>query len=245
MGFLFAFPDSWDTMQKLTLHLPKYRLSFQYRLIKRRRSALDLPIIPTKKILNIKYHVGGYTRKFFRYLFEHKAVKKILGTNIALMLVASSFMPTLASNNPSVLGSTTEINEFNIIKSESPISTIIAIQNPVEPIRITQGYSLFHLGLDLDGTTGDSIKSIKKGVVELVETSNAGYGRHIIINHGDGLKTLYAHLSKIKVSIGDTVETDTIIGEMGNTGHSTGDHLHFEVRDYGIPVNPKSILPIL
>lgn len=224
-------------MQKLTLHLPKYRLSFQYRLIKRRKSSLEEPIIPNKKRLNLKYRVGGLTRKFFRYIFEHKAAKKLLGTNIALMLIASSFIP----NN--TLGSTNVGEIISVDGAETPIHTNIAIQNPVHNLIITQGYKLFHPGLDIDGITGDPIKPIKKGKIESVELSSVGYGKNVIVDHGSNLKSLYAHLSKIKVKEGDEVTTDTVLGEMGDTGRSTGDHLHLEVRDHGIPINPLSILP--
>lgn len=223
-------------MQKLILHLPKHRLSIQYRLIKRRKSSLDEPIIPTKKTLNLKYRVGGLTRKFFRHVFEHKTVKKLLGTNIALMLIASSFIPTNTFGD----NSTSEL--VAIHQTEVPIHTTVAIQNPVKKVLITQGYKLFHPGLDLDGITGDIIKPIKNGVIEKVVISNVGYGKHIIINHGNDLKSLYAHLSKINVKEGDNVNTDTTIGEMGSTGRSFGDHLHLEVRDHGIPINPLTIL---
>ncbi len=225
-------------MQKITLHLPKHRLYLQFRIAKKRKSALDEPIIPSRKRLNIKYHVGGYTRKFIRHIFEHKAVKKLLGTNIALMLVVSSFVPTntLGSNN-----SQAEITA--VVGTETPIHTTISIQNPVEEVHITQGYKFFHPGLDLDGQTGDPIKAIKSGTVDLVEYSNIGYGKHVIIDHGDNLKSLYAHLSKINVKTGDIVTTDTVLGEMGATGRSFGDHLHLEVRDHGVPINPLSVLP--
>lgn len=224
-------------MQKLTLHLPKYRLDMQFKLAKRRRSYLDEPIIPTKKRLNLKYHVGSITRKFFRHIFEHKTVKKLLGANIAFMLVASSLIPT------NTLGSNTSNEITAISEAEVQIHTTIAIQNPVEKVAITQGYRLFHPGLDLDGQKGDVIKPIKKGQIEVVEYSKVGYGTHIIINHGDSLKTLYAHLSKVNVKEGDEVTTDTVLGLMGDTGRSTGDHLHLEVRDHGIPINPLSVLP--
>lgn len=208
----------------------------QFRLAKRRKSALEESLIPTKKELNLKYRVGSLTRKFFRHIFEHKAVKKLLGANIAFMLIASSFVPTLASNEPKVLG-------INVIKAEVPLTTVVSIQNPVETIKITQGYKFFHPGLDLDGNTGDPIKSIKAGKVDIAESESFGYGKHVIVDHGENLKTLYAHLSKINVKAGDIVTTDSVIGLMGSTGHSTGSHLHFEVRQNGIPVNPLSILP--
>lgn len=196
---------------------------------------MDEPLIPTKKTLNIKYRVGGFTRKLIRHIFEHKAVKKLLGTNIAFMLIAASFVPT------NTFGSTPD--ETNtILNSEVPIHTTVSIQNPVETIKITQGYKFFHPGVDLDGNLGDPIKPIKSGKVEYADNEKFGYGTHIIIDHGNELKTLYAHLSKINVKTGDEVTTDTTIGLMGSTGHSTGSHLHFEVRDHGTPINPTKLL---
>lgn len=215
----------------------------QFRIAKRRKSALDEPIIPTRKRLNVKYHVGGYAHKLLRHVFEHKAVKKILGTNIAFMLVASSFIPQGTIMPTDVLGSTTEAEVTAVVGTQTPIHTTISIQNPVEEVKITQGYKFFHPALDLDGETGDSIKSIKAGKVDHVEYSTVGYGKHVIVDHGDNLKSLYAHLSKVNVKTGDTVTTDTVLGEMGATGRSFGDHLHLEVRDHGVPINPLSVLP--
>jgi len=117
------------------------------------------------------------------------------------------------------------------------------IQYPVEPVKITQGFGFFHPGIDLDGLTGDKIRPIKSGVVEAVSYSKYTYGNAIIVNHGDDLTSLYAHLSKIDVSEGDSVTTDTVIGEMGATGHASGDHLHLEIRDSGRAINPFTILP--
>jgi murein DD-endopeptidase MepM/ murein hydrolase activator NlpD len=64
-----------------------------------------------------------------------------------------------------------------------------------------------------------------------------------LINHGSDITTLYAHLSKIFVEPNQEVTTDTVIGEMGATGHALGDHLHLEIRDTGKPINPLTVLP--
>jgi murein DD-endopeptidase MepM/ murein hydrolase activator NlpD len=224
-------------MQKLTLHLPKYRLAVQYRLIKKRKSPLDEALIPTKKTLNLKYRVGSLTRKFFRHLFEHKKIKKIFGANIAALLIVSSFMPTNVIGKDQVKEETSIVNA-----SETPIRTEIGTQYPVAKISITQGFNFFHPGLDLDGVTGDTIKPMKKGKVVSVEHLKFGYGNSIIVDHGNGLTSLYAHLSKINVQDGQEVTTDTKLGEMGASGHAFGDHLHFEVRDHGLTINPLSVL---
>ena len=209
----------------------------QFRIAKRRKSALDEALIPTKKMLNLKYRVGGYTRKLFRHIFEHKAIKGILGGNIAFMLVASSLIPAnVIGNEPSEI--------LAIHASENPIHTIVSIQNPVETVKITQDYKFYHPGLDLDGVTGDSIKPIKSGKVIYAKSEKFGYGKNVVVDHGDELTSLYAHLSKIEVTEGQEVTTDTELGEMGATGRSSGDHLHLEVRDHGIPINPIKILPL-
>lgn len=228
-------------MRKLVFTLPKYRLSVQYK-ITRRKAIVAEPIIPSVKTLKAKYRVGNLIQRFFRHVFENTKIKKLLGTNIALMLVASSFMPKTA-----ILGTSVEASEdlvsTTINESETPLKTEIGTQYPVGSIRITQGYKFYHPGLDLDGVTGDTIKPIKRGKVVSIDYSRFAYGNSIIVDHGNKLTSLYAHLSKIDVKEGQEVATDTKLGEMGATGRSFGDHLHLEVRENGVPLNPLSVLP--
>jgi murein DD-endopeptidase MepM/ murein hydrolase activator NlpD len=72
---------------------------------------------------------------------------------------------------------------------------------------------------------------------------NAGYGNHVIIDHGNGFATLYAHMNSIFVKPGESVVAGQQIGSVGNTGNSTGPHLHFEIRYQGVPRDPLSYLP--
>ena len=172
-------------------------------------------------------------------MFEAKSVKRLVGTNLAVMLVLGSFVP----------GEKDQIQpEATIIpEAEVTLSTVTkrTIQYPLQVGYISQGYSIFHPALDLAAPRGTEVKPIKDGVVEDVSRSRVGYGNAIIINHGNGIKSLYAHLSKINVSKGDRVTLFDTIGNVGATGHSTGPHLHLEVRKNGIPINPFAVLPTL
>ncbi len=100
-----------------------------------------------------------------------------------------------------------------------------------------------HTGMDITGTGyGSNIYASAAGQVVKVKWGNSGYGYHVIINHGDGIQTLYAHLSNIYVKQGQYVNQGDIIGAMGSTGNSTGTHLHFEIRINGQCVNPANYI---
>lgn len=100
----------------------------------------------------------------------------------------------------------------------------------------------YHNAFDIANPSAPAITAAGDGKVISVQYLNYGYGRHLIIDNGDGLSTLYAHMSEIYVKAGDTVSRGQVIGKMGSTGRSTGTHLHFEVRKNGTPVNPSSYL---
>ena len=185
------------------------------------------------KVFSVKN--GSKISRLFRHVFEHKNIKKILGANMAIMMIATSFAPTQASGIE---------YESTIVKEEvTPLSTKITTRYPVEKVKLNQGYHFFHPGLDLDGIVGDSIYPIKDGYVEAVEYSRFAYGNAVIVRHPEGYTSLYAHLSKIDVKKGDRLTTKDVIGEMGSTGRSTGAHLHLEIRKNGFPVYPYGVLP--
>lgn len=95
-----------------------------------------------------------------------------------------------------------------------------------------------HSGIDFPAPTGTNIRAAGKGKVIKVASEGAGYGKHIIIDHGYGFKSLYAHLHNYKVKIGDHVTKGQVIGTVGNSGTSTSPHLHYEVRINDKPVDP-------
>ncbi len=101
----------------------------------------------------------------------------------------------------------------------------------------------FHSGIDIansQGNIGDPIVPFMDGTVIYAGEIFWGFGKHIIIDHGDNISSIYAHLSKIYVYPGQKVKPGDIIGLEGSTGWSTGPHLHFEIRIYAIPVNPRT-----
>ena len=103
------------------------------------------------------------------------------------------------------------------------------------------GQNAFHEGVDFMSETGRPVVSAAGGVV-VYSDNHPEYGNMIEIDHGNGLTTRYAHLSKRLVKVGDVVLRGLKIGEVGNTGRSTGPHLHFEVRYKGVPQNPVRFL---
>lgn len=96
----------------------------------------------------------------------------------------------------------------------------------------------YHMAFDIANPAAPGVMAADGGTVTLVEYLRYGYGQHILVDHGGGLSTLYAHLSEIYVKPGDRVARGQVIGRMGSTGRSTGTHLHFETRRNGTPVNP-------
>jgi len=213
--------------------LTKHRLDLQ--LVKRRKSVNVAPLFPDLGKIR-RSRRGNKVSRFFRHIFEHNKIQKLLGTNLAILAIASSFLPT---SHPF----TEEIQESVITQAPTVFKTEIALQYPVEFIKITQGYRFYHPGIDLDGITGDPIRPIMSGDVEGIQYSTYGYGNAVLVSHNEGTMSFYAHLSKIFVSKNQEVTTSTVLGEMGATGRAYGDHLHLEVFENGNAINPLNLLP--
>lgn len=128
-----------------------------------------------------------------------------------------------------------------------PDSLVIVMKDfcmPTDSTRITDKYGYrprrtrVHYGLDIKVLTGDTIKSAFDGKVRISRYERRGYGHYLVIRHPNGLETVYAHLSKKLVKENQIVRAGEPIGLGGNTGRSTGSHLHFETRILGKPINP-------
>ena len=109
--------------------------------------------------------------------------------------------------------------------------------------KITQNFAWYHKALDVANKSAPNVLAADAGTVVIAGWPDGyGYGNRVVIDHGNGYRTLYAHLSAINVRVGQRVNTGDIIGRMGSTGRSTGTHLHFEVIRNGVYLNPLSVL---
>jgi murein DD-endopeptidase MepM/ murein hydrolase activator NlpD len=103
------------------------------------------------------------------------------------------------------------------------------------------GEGAFHTGIDIATSQGDAVRAPADGTV-IKAGMGTGYGREVVVDHGHGMQTLYAHLSGFAVIAGQDVRRGDILGYVGSSGHSTGPHLHYEVRIHDTPVNPSKYL---
>ncbi len=105
-------------------------------------------------------------------------------------------------------------------------------------VRCPPAAPYFHSGVDFAALTGAAVHAAAAGTVRLRPEQRAGYGQHLIVEHGRGTISLYAHLSAVAVETGTTVRAGQVVGQVGSSGNSTGPHLHFEIRVRGEPVDP-------
>lgn len=139
------------------------------------------------------------------------------------------------------------VNPYTPSKMDLPDSIVIDLSNYCMPHNgyITSNYGWrrrrMHRGIDIKVLTGDTIRAAFDGKVRLTKYERRGYGYYVIIRHDNGLETIYGHLSKFLVKPDQVVRAGEPIALGGNTGRSTGSHLHFETRYLGMDINPNAI----
>lgn len=136
-------------------------------------------------------------------------------------------------------------------------TTIAALRRPAARCPLPLGWPLqapvgdgfgprgdrFHAGIDLIANQGAPVHAAAAGRVVTAAFVNGGWGKLVVVAHRDGVRTMYAHLSKISVRVGQAVSTSSVVGLVGASGDASGPHLHFEVRLRGAAVDPRSALP--
>jgi murein DD-endopeptidase MepM/ murein hydrolase activator NlpD len=108
---------------------------------------------------------------------------------------------------------------------------------------ISQAFWELHRAIDLAGDHGDVVVAVDEGQVVYASWESSGYGNLVIVDHGNGFVTYYGHLFGFYVDVGASVQQGEPLGVRGNTGRSSGPHLHFEIRHYGVQVDPLAYLP--
>lgn len=205
------------------------------KLVKRRKPLLDESILPTLSVVNKKYRRGTLPAKFIRHIMDHKKIKEIFAACFTLVAIGASFIPQTANIEA-------QASENIVIESQPTLITEKSLVYPVEKVKVNQGYNIFHKATDFGGALGTSIKPVMNGIVAYAGWDKSGYGNLVVLRHINGIDSYYAHLSKIEVVTGQSVDTNTKIGKMGATGHATGVHLHLEIHQNGVSLNPLTVL---
>jgi len=140
------------------------------------------------------------------------------------------------------------LNPYHFPVDSLPDSVRIDCSNFVLPIygKVTSKFGRrryrYHYGIDLRLNVGDSIRCAFGGKVRIIEYEPGGYGHYVVVRHDNGLETVYAHLSQVLVNLNQYVKAGQMIALGGNTGRSTGPHLHFETRYLGNAINPDYLI---
>ena len=230
MSYYASLLNSTKSDSVKILKFRSYNIITKQKLARLIDSVLDLKTITTKEIDLLNYYTSLLNSKNTNALtisdFNLSELNFYSPEDETLL-----FPLTPADSLP---------NSFNLVLENDLLSYY---NSPTKGI-ITSCYGWrdkrMHNGVDIDLTKGDRVAAAFDGKVRIAKTQG-GFGNVVIIMHPNGLETVYAHLSKLKVKPGDVVLSGQTIGLGGNTGHSFGSHLHFEVRYKGHALNPASI----
>jgi hypothetical protein len=192
---------------------------------------LLMPVIPLGKIADIVSHIS-------RLVLEKNKTKNIIGFNLASILLLSSLIPFTQIQADSYPGN----QELMISSPAMTIETEETFQMPV-PGYISQNYGWLHHGIDIAGNNGAAVYPITNGVVKEISYSRLGYGLQVVIDHGNGIISRYAHLQSHTVELNQKLSKKDILGYVGSTGWSTGPHLHLEVYQNNRSINPFAYVP--
>ena len=179
---------------------------------------------------------GSFLSRIFRIVFENKQIKNALGFALVFLMI---FCGTLSP----VFGSSidTETREEILVSPKPIISTQTTFQRPVEG-EISQTYHWYHPAVDIARNEGKEVNPVADGQVVEIGFKFFGYGKYIVIKHGEEATSLYAHLDDINVQPEQEVDKETVLGWVGSTGRSTGAHLHLEIEIEGERINPVFVI---
>ena len=255
MLFIFVFYTFFPSPKEKQLKRENEQLKLQY-------SVLDKRVDQMAKVL---HNIEERDNNIYRTIFEAEPIPDNIrqagygGADRYAKLEGYQYSDLVVKTTKNIDKLKKEIyiqsNSFDDVfemamKKEKMLASIPAIM-PVaneDLTRVASGFGMrihpilkirkMHTGMDFTAPTGTDIYSTGDGVVEKVANNRGGYGKHVIVRHGYGYKTLYGHMSKYNVRVGQKVKRGDILGYVGNTGRSTGPHLHYEVIYNGKKINP-------
>lgn len=219
----------------------KLILEWAEKAINRARTPLPLKELAWRLIRFVQMCGRSNLVSFaLRPLAMHRRLRTGLGLALVTLAVIGAVwgpLPSAAADTGGKVGL--------VVMPEADVSLVTneSVQIPLTEYRLTQKFWWLHAGLDMATLVGTPIRPVMTGRVIKAER-DAGYGNHVVVEHNGDYESLYAHMSKVRVSVGQQVGLNTILGEVGSTGHSTGPHLHLEIRQDGQAINPVAILGI-
>ncbi|WP_228055833.1 peptidoglycan DD-metalloendopeptidase family protein [Lusitaniella coriacea] len=183
--------------------------------------------------------MGNGSALYYNFIAQHNGI-----TNPNLIDAGSTILvPQEVGSNPNPPAPTPGPAPVDPGKFYNPLAGSSYTIPPLNEFGTPRRISGTHKGIDLSASAGTPIKAAKAGTVVIARVGwNDGYGNYVKIDHGNGEETRYAHLSSINVQEGQQVSAGTHIGNVGNTGNSTGPHLHFEIRINGVAQNPRNYI---
>ena len=256
--FVFTEGRGYDTPKALLLERRNRMLAEQIEMLDTRIEAQDAVLLDLSLRDNLVYRpvfgmeeiapevrsagLGGDER-YAAYLgLDHGELMEAAARQVDV-LTRKAYVQTLSFDEVKVYSSRAG-DMASCIPSIYPVNPkTVTITSPFgarfHPVRQTV---IFHEGIDLAGPAGQNVYATGDGVVESTQINFSGYGNVVVIDHGFGYKTRYAHLKEIKVTAGQVVIRGDKIGTLGSSGLSTGPHLHYEVIYRGVQINPWNYL---
>lgn len=248
------------TRLKKTKEVPNTLRKKAIRLLRKHKSALLSSSVAKSVKRHARMEVGHALRLFLKLAHFHISIRpRMRLIVVVLMLLIFGFLassrasekliakePEIKVNGEAILvADKTNAKQPPVSEIESSVHLKSSPFDFTRPANgyISQGFYAYHRAIDITGDLGSPIKPLGSGKVEFTGYIADGHGNTVIIDHGNGMKSLYAHMSKINVGVGNEVPAGSTIGFIGLTGHTTGPHVHVEVEDNGVFVDPSKLLP--
>lgn len=226
-------------MRKVTAQLISHFRSLSYRVLRRVFEKVEDLMQKATSILP-QTRTSHPVSKLLRPAFQYKKIKTVFGANLAgAVILAGSVSASPGSLDAAAIAETPVISEETVV-----ITTERRFRKPVATVGLSQGFYRFHRGVDLRSGVGTPVYPIAPGRVREVVYGRFGYGHYVLVEHEGELVSLYAHLGNILVKPNMEISSSEPLGSVGMTGWTTGSHLHLEIYEKGVAVNPKLIVPL-